>query len=152
MPTMGKQRSSYRQMVMVHLYKRDCGICPMCERTIYNDDSVEIDHILPVSKEGPDDMDNLRLIHHGCHKKRHGKRTDGNGFGINRESVKNPTVSTLKAARRDAEKLVIAQMQKCMLNGFSFVAASNNVGLSRYQGYRLLKLHKMNPTDYRTWL
>lgn len=51
--------------VLHELYERDLGICQICYRTA-NILDCNVDHIIPVSRGGKDDMDNLQLSHKWC--------------------------------------------------------------------------------------
>ena len=43
------------------------GMCAMCKKAFVNGDVMEIDHIIPKSKGGPDKYLNLQLLHRHCH-------------------------------------------------------------------------------------
>lgn len=49
------------------LLKRQQGICPLCRLFFKHRDLLEIDHILPRSKGGKDELNNLQLLHRYCH-------------------------------------------------------------------------------------
>ena len=47
------------------------GICPMCSTIIdLNEESVEVDHIMPKSEGGGDNLKNLAVLHKECHLKK----------------------------------------------------------------------------------
>jgi len=69
--SMGKYKSNKEK-----LYKKQKGICPLCQKVIdfensyYND--LHIDHIIPISKKGARGLiSNMRLVHKICHKLHH---------------------------------------------------------------------------------
>ncbi|VXD23370.1 conserved hypothetical protein [Planktothrix serta PCC 8927] len=52
------------------LLKKQKGKCPECGLYIKEEDVLEIDHILPLSKGGKDEYKNLQLLHRHCHDKK----------------------------------------------------------------------------------
>ena len=54
------------------LYKRDKGICKLCGKPVFYVDDIQsdeypsIDHIIPISKGGLHQWDNVQLAHRGC--------------------------------------------------------------------------------------
>lgn len=62
---------NWRKVTMETLYNRDDGICSICKDELKSTDLFEIDHIVEKSKGGSDDLNNLRLVHLTCHRKRH---------------------------------------------------------------------------------
>jgi 5-methylcytosine-specific restriction endonuclease McrA len=55
--------------ILHELYQRDCGICQICFRFADIRDC-NVDHVVPVSKGGTDDMENLQLTHHWCNSRK----------------------------------------------------------------------------------
>ena len=51
--------------------KRDGFKCTLCGRTASDDITLEVDHIIPVSKGGLTELDNLRTLCYDCNR---GKR------------------------------------------------------------------------------
>lgn len=49
------------------LLKRQKGICPLCRLFFKDRDLLEIDHIIPRSKGGKDELNNFQLLHPHCH-------------------------------------------------------------------------------------
>jgi RNA-directed DNA polymerase len=43
------------------------GICNYCKKSFYPTDIIEIDHIIPTSKNGNNRLNNLQAIHKNCH-------------------------------------------------------------------------------------
>ena len=62
---------NWRGIVIDTLYTRDSGICHLCKELIGLSAFFEIDHIKQRQNGGRDTIDNLRLVHLACHKKRH---------------------------------------------------------------------------------
>ena len=47
------------------------GICPMCNTIIdLNEESIEVDHIVPKAEGGGDNLKNLAVLHKECHLKK----------------------------------------------------------------------------------
>lgn len=61
--TNGHQWQKVRERIMA----RDCGLCQECKRNGRITHGKEIDHIIPIDKNGTDDDDNLQLLCHACH-------------------------------------------------------------------------------------
>ena len=57
---------SARTRVLV--LERDNYTCQMCGRTRYDGVKLEVDHIIPVSKGGSDDISNLRTLCFDCNR------------------------------------------------------------------------------------
>lgn len=55
---------SYRKTKLLRMQR---GMCAMCKKAFVNGDVMEIDHIIPKSKGGPDKYLNLQLLHRHCH-------------------------------------------------------------------------------------
>ena len=49
------------------LLKKQKGICPQCKQHFTPDDLIEVDHIIPKSKGGKDEFNNLQALHRHCH-------------------------------------------------------------------------------------
>jgi RNA-directed DNA polymerase len=52
---------------MATLLKRQKGKCSHCGLNFNSDDLLEIDHIIPKSKDGKDMYNNLQVLHRHCH-------------------------------------------------------------------------------------
>ena len=61
----GKRWASRRKAVWV----RDGGICQACGRLVYG--KWICDHIVPKDQGGTDEIGNLRVMHPGCHNRKH---------------------------------------------------------------------------------
>ena len=59
------------------LVKRDGMVCALCGEPIATLSEVTIDHIVPLSRGGTDRLDNLRLAHEACNKRRGNARRVG---------------------------------------------------------------------------
>lgn len=55
------------------LAKRQHGRCPECGQSLFNDEEVQVHHLLARSKGGKDAYDNLVLVHLLCHQHIHAK-------------------------------------------------------------------------------
>lgn len=44
------------------------GYCPVCETSLFNNEELEVHHILPQNKGGNHSLKNLKLLHKVCHK------------------------------------------------------------------------------------
>lgn len=55
--------------VMLKVVRRDGQICQECNEPV-RDNEVEFDHIIPFSKGGRSTVENLRLIHKSCNRKK----------------------------------------------------------------------------------
>lgn len=64
-----KHSRSIPRDVMLKVVRRDGQICQECNEPV-RDDEVEFDHIIPFSKGGRSTVENLRLIHKGCNRKK----------------------------------------------------------------------------------
>jgi RNA-directed DNA polymerase len=52
---------------VARLLKRQQGKCACCHLFLKDKDLLEIDHIIPRSKGGKDEFNNLQLLHRHCH-------------------------------------------------------------------------------------
>ncbi|NEP59658.1 MAG: group II intron reverse transcriptase/maturase [Symploca sp. SIO2G7] len=56
-----------------HCLSKQKGICPECELHFTDGDIIEVDHILPRSKGGRSNKENLQALHAHCHDKKTSK-------------------------------------------------------------------------------
>ena len=61
--------------VMLKVVRRDNHVCQACHEYV-RDDEVEFDHVIPVAKGGPTNVDNLRLLCRACNRKKGSALTD----------------------------------------------------------------------------
>jgi RNA-directed DNA polymerase len=54
-----------------HLVRRQHGRCPVCHQALDNGEEVHIHHVKPKRHGGTEDLTNLRLVHHTCHRQIH---------------------------------------------------------------------------------
>jgi 5-methylcytosine-specific restriction endonuclease McrA len=54
-------------MLRRRILRRDSGLCQICEKSGRFSLASEVDHIIPLSKGGSDDEDNLQSICRSCH-------------------------------------------------------------------------------------
>jgi 5-methylcytosine-specific restriction endonuclease McrA len=52
------------------------GRCAACGELFTKDDMVSVDHIIPLTKKGSDNVTNLQLLHRSCNSKKHTKIQD----------------------------------------------------------------------------
>ena len=74
-----RRRATQRQRYIPYqlradVIKRDGRVCWLCGQPIALDDSLDFDHIVPVSRGGKTQLDNLRPSHGRCNRRR-GNRT-----------------------------------------------------------------------------
>lgn len=50
------------------LIKFQKGYCPVCDVSLFNDEELEIHHVLPRRDGGDHSLKNLKLLHRACHK------------------------------------------------------------------------------------
>ena len=55
--------------VMLKVVRRDSHVCQSCHKYV-PDDEVEFDHIIPYSKGGPTNVENIRLLCKTCNRKK----------------------------------------------------------------------------------
>ena len=60
-----RSASKFRSLV----YKNYDYRCPICNQELFNGEPIELDHILPKSKCGLYNPENIRPLHRECHKK-----------------------------------------------------------------------------------
>jgi RNA-directed DNA polymerase len=53
------------------LVQRQQGICPVCHQHLENGEDFHIHHVVPRESGGKDDLANLWLVHHNCHRQIH---------------------------------------------------------------------------------
>lgn len=64
-----KHSRSIPRDVMLKVVRRDGQICQECNELV-KDDEVEFDHIIPFSKGGRSTVENLRLLHKDCNRRK----------------------------------------------------------------------------------
>lgn len=68
-PLRAKYHSREKRMIVGALRQRDGHICYLCNKPMLRTD-MTIDHVVPLSKGGPDDTRNYRLVHSLCNVKK----------------------------------------------------------------------------------
>ena len=53
------------------LAKKQYHICPICEDSLYNDETLHVHHIKPKKLGGSDSYTNLVILHEVCHRQTH---------------------------------------------------------------------------------
>jgi RNA-directed DNA polymerase len=53
------------------LAQRQQGLCPVGHQALENDEDLHVHHVVPKQHGGTDDLANLRLVHHNCHRQLH---------------------------------------------------------------------------------
>ncbi len=67
----GINKMNWKKIVLDYVFRRDNKLCSLCNKEIFTTDAVELDHIIPISKNGGNKIENLRLVHYICHRRRH---------------------------------------------------------------------------------
>jgi hypothetical protein len=131
---------NWKELVVNTLFLRDQGICHLCMRKINQSELFEVDHIVEKSNGGLDVIENLRLVHLGCHKTRHqNKMLSISPDVIKRaEIIRRSTISIpMGVTFQDAQNnMVIEAMQKCKNNKSQ---AAKMLGLTRAKFRVMLK-------------
>lgn len=70
-----KYTRSISRDVMLKVVRRDSQTCQKCFE-IVKDNEVEFDHVIPFSRGGTSTVDNLRLVHRTCNRKKSNKTDD----------------------------------------------------------------------------
>ena len=92
---------------MAYLLKRQQGKCVRCQLYFKDADQIEIDHYIPVSLGGTDQMVNLQLLHRHCHDQK--TATDGSvaarrGSDDSSQIVEEPDEVTSLTSGFEAER------------------------------------------------
>ena len=71
------QQRRQRTAVQAYRYRRlfHCqnGVCPVCLQHLENGEETHIHHVVSKKRGGTDDLVNLRLVHHNCHRQIHSR-------------------------------------------------------------------------------
>jgi 5-methylcytosine-specific restriction enzyme A len=62
------RRTAWPEEMLVYLYNRQDGICPVCGRTLdcENRKALHVDHLVPFAQGGENSIPNIRLLHARC--------------------------------------------------------------------------------------
>ena len=63
-----RNRSKKRRWQRNHLINRDGNVCKICDEPFLKMEDITIDHKIPVSKNGLDELDNYQLAHSWCNQ------------------------------------------------------------------------------------
>ena len=63
-------RSNKRRWQKNHLINRDGAICKICKKGFASKKDITIDHIIPFSKGGLDEVENFQLAHLECNQEK----------------------------------------------------------------------------------
>ena len=61
-----RNRSNKRRWQRDHLINRDGAVCKICEKPFKSMKDITFDHIVPKSKGGTDELENIQLAHFRC--------------------------------------------------------------------------------------
>jgi hypothetical protein len=64
--TPSKRSKKLTKEEMANLKKTQDNICPLCNKTIFDNDEIHTDHIKPISKGGEDIIQNMQITHGTC--------------------------------------------------------------------------------------
>ena len=53
------------------LAMRQDGLCPTCQTSLFNGETLHVHHVIPENDGGTDDLSNLKLLHIYCHHQEH---------------------------------------------------------------------------------
>lgn len=85
------------------LLKKQKGKCTHCEMFFREDDVMEVDHIIPKSKDGKDDYKNYQLLHRHCHD----KKTTNDGSPGNKSDCNSVEPKPTKKLEKVEDKWVM---------------------------------------------
>lgn len=144
---MASKRKSinWKGVCLDYLIKRDDLFCGLCNKKIEESSlTLDIDHIIPVADGGPDDLDNLRIVHNACHRLRSRiEQTTGNnitnffernGFkvGTDMSFTKHPIADlTYIIKEHDIIKKFTMIGEIRVLATLSHIHTENNISLSK---------------------
>ena len=63
-----RQKSKKRRWQRNHLLNKQDGKCAICSKGFESMKDITFDHIMPISKGGDDEIDNLQLAHFQCNQ------------------------------------------------------------------------------------
>ena len=130
--------TSWKDIVIAELKKRDAAICTLCNLPLTNE-LIEVDHITPKAMGGLDEMSNIRLVHLTCHRLRH--------FTNPR---KGDLIETLTDVRKHADMIMLRRFKKALIATKKISLAIKGCGLTYSQAYYLRKKYNLGK-DPLTW-
>lgn len=130
--------TSWKDIVIAELKKKDDAICPLCDLPLANE-LIEVDHIIPKAVGGLDEMSNLRLVHLTCHRVRH--------FTNPR---KGDALETLIDLRKRADLIMVRRFKKALILTEKIGLAIKRCGITYDQSHYLRKKYKLGK-DPLTW-
>jgi hypothetical protein len=144
----GRTKSvDWKGLVVDSLYLRDMGICQLCNKGLTNDHLFEIDHIIERSEGGKDTLQNLRLVHLECHKKRHAEKrlllpdiaeiTSADDFQYVKEYKKT-------SIKKSIHVELLSRLRLALLKTRSITEASFKIGITNDQARYYLGLYDLN--------
>ena len=142
--------TDWKGIVVDYIYKRDVGICQLCKYPLRPDQLLEIDHIITKADGGIDTMENIRLVHLECHKKRHSQFKQYIALSEYR-GIENLEHRNIKELRKTSDICIVARMRKLLLKGQKMTKVASECGLT-YDQARYLKIkYKLgkNPKDWK---
>ena len=70
-----RRRTAVQEYRYRRLFHGQAGICPSCLQHLENGEESHIHHVIPKKHGGTDDLVNLRLVHHNCHRQIHSNQS-----------------------------------------------------------------------------
>ena len=63
-----RKKSKRKRWIRNHLIEKNGNICSLCTKPFTTMKDVTLDHVIPVSKGGDDEVENLQLAHFHCNQ------------------------------------------------------------------------------------
>ena len=131
------------------IYKRDNFTCQDCGRVWKEGDTFNIHHILPRSKGGGDELDNLILLCKPCHMRRHTKEYSQLVYEDSLRDMKNANPA-LQAKEKRPHKTQLEPLNKVFDYyvdpiGISLMQAAELLGVSKPTIYKLMEQYEDFP-------
>lgn len=100
-----------RKIIRERILDRDGRKCAQCGSTV----KLEIDHIIPISKGGREDEDNMQVLCQKCNRTKHNKADYSKYFNITKNKnyiFINKEISKLKINPKEFSKIIDLMFQE----------------------------------------
>lgn len=137
----------WKWVVVDYLYRQQDGRCTLCGEKITEQTLYEVDHVLEKKNGGTDSLENLRLLHTICHRKRHGEQKIpidskiSKQFKLNREQI----------SKKSQFMMLSSIKQELLDNKCNMSKAAREIGISERMGRYYIQRYSLRPKEAAHW-
>ena len=104
---------NWQKSIIQALIKRDGKLCKLCKGSFLEFAPPEIDHIIPRSAGGSDELENLQLAHHICNVR---KGSNGQGRKRGKIPLLNKPLPTTRDIYNEVDRYMAKELEQALVD------------------------------------